>query len=305
MPTIASSNEWDQLREIVVGSATGANWPSHDPVFALESERTSWHESPVPSGPVPDWVIDEANEDLDALCDTLVKAGVKVHRPSDRDFVADQGMYNYCPRDRLLIVDDVVIDPAMFFPCRDKEIECLAMVTDNARIVHHMPRDQNMIMDAANCLRCNDDILFLRSNSGNQAAYQWLCDQLPHKRIHLVDFYAGVHIDSTLMPLKEGLIVVNASRVTESSLPEFLHSWDKIWVHDVEPQGFYQYPYASKWIAMNMLSISPDTVIVDAAQTQLISEIERQGLVAVPLTLRHSRTLGGGFHCTTLDIRRL
>ena len=33
---INSYNEWDPLEEIVVGSATYANWPSTDPVFAQE-----------------------------------------------------------------------------------------------------------------------------------------------------------------------------------------------------------------------------------------------------------------------------
>jgi N-dimethylarginine dimethylaminohydrolase len=80
--------------------------------------------------------------------------------------------------------------------------------------------------------------------------------------------------------------------------------WQKIYVDDVVPQAFYQYPYASKWIALNMFSVNPSTVIVDAAQTDLIHRIEQQGMTVIPLTLRHSRTLGGGFHCVTLDLER-
>ena len=63
---INSYNEWDPLEEIVVGSATYANWPSTDPIFAQEGVKTTWTDTPVPSGPVPQWIIDEANEDLDA-----------------------------------------------------------------------------------------------------------------------------------------------------------------------------------------------------------------------------------------------
>jgi len=55
---------------------------------------------------------------------------------------------------------------------------------------------------------------------------------------------------------------------------------------------------------LNLLSINPDTVIVDAAQTQLIRTLEQHKINTVPLTLRHSRTLGGGFHCVTLDLVR-
>ena len=39
---ISSYNEWSPLKKIVVGSATDANWPVMDPVFAKESEKTTW-----------------------------------------------------------------------------------------------------------------------------------------------------------------------------------------------------------------------------------------------------------------------
>ena len=62
---LSSSNEWGKLKSIVVGSATHANWPSNDSVFSQEHLKTLWHDTPVPSGPVPPWIVDEANEDLD------------------------------------------------------------------------------------------------------------------------------------------------------------------------------------------------------------------------------------------------
>jgi glycine amidinotransferase/scyllo-inosamine-4-phosphate amidinotransferase 1 len=161
-----------------------------------------------------------------------------------------------------------------------------------------------MILDAANVCRLNDSWLFLESASGNRAAAEWLQSQFPDIHIEICNFYAGVHIDSTITPLREGLVALNASRVTSENCPKSLQNWDKIWVDDVIAQDFYQYPYASRWIAMNMLSIDPDTVIVDRAQTQLITTLERRGLTVIPHTLRHSRTLGGGFHCVTLDLWR-
>jgi glycine amidinotransferase/scyllo-inosamine-4-phosphate amidinotransferase 1 len=72
----------------------------------------------------------------------------------------------------------------------------------------------------------------------------------------------------------------------------------------VVAQDFYQYPYASKWIAMNMLVVDPATVIVDRHQTELIRTLEQHKFTVIPLELRHSRTLGGGFHCVTLDLLR-
>ena len=69
-------------------------------------------------------------------------------------------------------------------------------------------------------------------------------------------------------------------------------------------QDFYEYPYASKWMAMNMLVVDPSTVIIDAEQHALMELLARKGFTVIPRTLRHSRTLGGGFHCVTLDLHR-
>lgn len=301
---IHSFNEWDPLRSVVVGRADHANWPTKDPVFRSESERTLWKETPLPSGPVPDWIIQEANEDLDELAGVLKSLNVEVLRPGDLDFQELDGMYNYCPRDRLLVYGDTVVNPAMMYPCRDMEIECYKDIADAADNYVFMPRHEGMTLDAANIARLNDKWIFLESASGNRAAYDWLCTQFPTVDIELVNFYAGVHIDSTIVPLREGLVLVNGSRVTTENLPRVLKDWEVIYCNHVEEQGFFQYPYASKWIALNMLVVNPYTVIVDKDQPMLIDLLEKNQFMVIPMQLRHSRTLGGGFHCVTLDLHR-
>lgn len=301
---INSSNEWGKLKSVVIGSATHANWPSNDPVFALEGEKTSWKKTPVPSGPVPQHIVDEANEDLENLAGVLKQLDIEVYRPHEMDFVEKGGMYNYCPRDRLIVAGSRIIDPVMMYPCRDQEIYALDYIYQNASEILHMPRHADMVMDAANVCRMDDKWLYLESPSGNRKAYDWLCEQLPDINIELVNFYSGVHIDSTICPLREGFVVLNASRVNSQNCPKAFDGWTKLWVTDCVAQDFYQYPYASKWIGMNMLSIDPNTVIVDRAQHQLIEDLEQAKFTVIPLELRHSRTLGGGFHCVTLDLVR-
>ena len=302
---IRSFNEWDQLRECYVGVADHANWPSEDPVFANESEKTLWKETPVPSGAVEQWIIEEANEDLDSLAAILEQQAVKVNRPSTAlDFQGLGGMYNYCPRDRFLIAGREILDPAMMYPCRDMEQLCYKeMLADNT--VKKMPRKEDMVLDAANICRLGKDWVYLESDSGNTKAYEWLCEQYPSINIEKVNFYAGVHIDSTIVPLREGLAICNKPRVkSKRYLPPCMKDWEIIWVEDVTAQVFYQYPYASKWIGLNMLSINDHTVIVDTAQLELSNILEKKGFTVIPHTLRHSRTLGGGHHCVTLDTWR-
>ena len=285
---IRSFNEWDQLKECYVGVADHANWPSEDPVFANESEKTLWKETPVPSGAVPDWIIEEANEDLDLLADILEQQDVKVNRP----------------RDRFLIAGREILNPAMMYPCRQMEQLCYRdMLKDNT--VKQMPLNAGMVLDAANICRLGDDWVFLESDSGNAEAYEWLCEQYPNINIEKVNFYAGVHIDSTIVPLRQGLAICNKPRVkSKRYLPPCMKNWEIIWVEDVTASVFYQYPYASKWIGLNMLSINKDTVIVDTAQLELSTVLEKKGFTVIPHTLRHSRTLGGGHHCVTLDTWR-
>ena len=302
---IHSVNEWDSLKKIVVGTASHANWPDKDPVFSQESLKTTWTATPVPSGPVPQWIIDEANEDLQILAATLQDLGVEVLRPAEMNFQDCGGMYNYCPRDRFLVYGSTIVDPAMMYPCRDMELQCYYDIVDSADDYKFMPRNEGMVLDAANVCRLGDKMLFLESASGNRAAYEWLCGQFPNVEIELCNFYAGVHIDSTIVPLREGLVMLNASRVHPHTVPKVFDRWDKIWILDVIPQQFYQYPYASKWIAMNLLVVDPRTVIVDQNQTDIIKILHDYGFDTVPLQLRHSRTLGGGFHCVTLDILRV
>lgn len=333
---IASRNEYDPLRSIVVGDATDARFPEQDEIFRFNHSVTAWKDSQHPEGKFPDHVISETNEDLEILAQTLQSFGVDVYRPSELNFTKvvkthdwqSDGMYNYCPRDVLLIIDDMVIEAPMAY--RSRQMEAAAywqikrsaiksgarwisaprprLLTEENYIHNNNIRltEEEPIFDAANVLRLNNDILYLVSNSGNRMGAQWLQNVLGKTyRVHLLDnLYSYAHIDSTISVLRQGLVVLNASRVNEHNCPKVFDGWTKIYIDEVVPQSFYKYPYASKWIALNMLSIDPDTVVVDKNQIELIKTLERHSMTVVPLELRHSRTLGGGFHCVTLDLER-
>ena len=303
---INSRNEWDPLEAVVVGEASHANWPTTDPVFAREMANSSWKETPPPAGPVAQAIIDQTNCELDTLCETLLKYGATVYRPRPMDFVEERGMYNYCPRDRFIVAGDTLVDVNMMYPCRNQEIKNYYRLLADAKNILTMPRDQDMTLDAANICRLGDTWLYLESASGNMKAHEWLQQKFRNIKIELCNFYSGVHIDSTITPLREGLVMLNASRVNPQNCPRAFDHWEKIWVTDemVVQQPFESFPYASKWIAMNMLVLDPETVVIDAAQTRLIEVLKSHGIDSLPHTLTHSRTLGGGFHCVTLDTRR-
>ena len=64
-------------------------------------------------------------------------------------------------------------------------------------------------------------------------------------------------------------------------------------------------PLSSPWLGMNLLMINQTVAMVDELQKPLIKLLENHGIDVLPVRLRHSRVLGGGVHCTTLDVTRI
>ncbi|MBN8500267.1 MAG: hypothetical protein J0M19_03840 [Sphingomonadales bacterium] len=340
MTTIQSRNEWDPLEAIVVGNTRNARYPFRD-ISSLNAEYAGKPEEALPVGPFPDWAIEESEEDLARFAETLSAAGVTVVRPEDWNHerpVANQlweskGFYNYCPRDILLVVDDLVIETPNAM--RGRYHETLAYrslimphVMGGGRYIaapkprlddsifavppsRPVPRNDEPVFDAANVMRFDDDLLYLISSTGNELGARWLQSVLGDRyRVHTceIDYY-GSHIDTSIVPLRPGLLLCNPDRVTPQMLPDFLRSWEIVFAPEPsekrEPQAHYfDNCLASRWMGMNVLSLSPDVVVVDEQEPELIRLLERKGLTTVPLPLRHSRLFGGGFHCVTLDLVR-
>jgi len=295
-----------------------------------------WKETLPPSGKVSQQVVEETEEDLDILIHTLDRFAVSVYRPNSIDLTTTvsttdwetDGQYAYCPRDTHLIIGDLVIETPMATRSRQHEAVILddikrQAINDGARwISAPRPRllsEENIfdgrfkltenepIFDAANVCRLGNDLLYLVSPSGNKAGADWLQNILGSEyKVHICNMYNSAHIDSTIVPIAEGTVLLNANRVNEDNVPNVFKDWDRIYIkdEDVIPRDFHEYPYASKWIGLNMLAVNQKTVIVDECQTKIIDILEKKNFTVAPVPLRHSRTLGGGFHCVTLDLER-
>ena len=336
-----SCNEWDQLEEVIVGNPLNARFPTRDPSTQM-AEFPDRPISEIPRGPFPQYVIDETEEDLNEFAATLESCGVKVRRPDtwphEETFSTinweSHGYYNYCPRDVLLVVGDQIIETPNVIRSRSQETfsyrsllmeywksgakwisapkpMLLDSLFEGVDLEKPTPRNNEPAFDAANVLRFGEDLIYLVSATGNEMGGQWLQSVLGDKyRIHyLKDVYYGSHIDSTLVALRPGLILANPSRLNDDTLPEILKQWKVIYSPPMENTDRYDPEYlvnciGSDWIDMNCFSVSPDLVVVDHNQPTLIKVLEKEGLDVIPLKLRHSKLLGGGPHCVTLDVRR-
>ena len=340
MSQVWSCNEWDPLEEVVVGNPFGARFPFADLSTRL-AEYPDRELTQIPQGRFPEQIIEETEEDLQCFVDTLEARGIKVRRPADWPHEQPiktpqwetQGYYNYCPRDVLLVVGDTIIETPNVIRGRSLEtgsyrpllMEYYAsganwfsapkpLLEDKLfEFDATAPTPQNLepAFDAANILRFGRDLLYLVSATGNELGGHWLQRVLGERfRVHFMkDVYFGSHIDSTLVALRPGLVLANPERLSKETIPAFLKEWEIIFSPPMENQDRYSADYleqaiGSEWIDMNLFSLGPDTVVVDSDQSALIALLESKGLEVIPLKLRHSRMMGGGFHCVTLDTRR-
>ena len=109
------------------------------------------------------------------------------------------------------------------------------------------------------------------SNSGNVKGAELLQSMVKTDvKVHLLkDVYSYMHIDSTVAFLREGLLMVNPSRIKKrEDLPEPFCHWDIIYCNEPEDQGYFgEHNYASPWVwNMNLLSVNKNLVILEEHQ---------------------------------------
>ena len=381
---VNSHNEWDKLKEIIVGTSIGTlatlTW-RHESQVSQELLDNAFE---LAKKACPKWFYDEVEEDLNNLAETIQKLGVIVHRPEPIDFSAiystpfwkttSNNVYNV--RDLNLVVGNSVIESPSYVESRYYETTTMYPIwyqyfengfrwiagpkpmlnypirlpyfrDENAReltsedIRHkeltggrveklHKLAEREILFEAANTVRMGKDLLYLVSSSGNELGAKWLQSALGDEyKVHVTrDIYRSSHIDSTVMCLKPGLVLLNDTRVTEKSCPNIFNSWEKIYFSDVAPtseaelkhqkevrdpigyelesMGFTTnlHDMSSPWVGLNFLSIDPQTVIVDERQSALIRLLEQRKFTVIPIRMRHIYTQGGGIHCATLDTVR-
>ncbi|WP_030241387.1 hypothetical protein [Streptomyces sp. NRRL S-350] len=166
-----------------------------------------------------------------------------------------------------------------------------------------------MMFDGAQCLRLGRDVVVNISTANHALAVDWLERHFEGRfRFHRVHRLSDSHIDSMVLALRPGTLLVRSEQVAEL-LPEPLRTWDLIVPPVPEVNNFPQYEdddliLTSKYIDLNVLSVDEETVLVNAACPELIRTLEQARFTVVPVVHRHRRLFGGGFHCFTLDTVR-
>jgi len=164
------------------------------------------------------------------------------------------------------------------------------------------------LFDAADMMRLGKDIIFQPSMVSNMAGADWIRRHFPDHRVHVMNFKekTQVHIDSTWIPLRPGLILHNRER---DAVPEQLKMYEiNDWeiVECVQPQRMEKarLSYCSIWLSINSLVLDPKTVCVEAGETAQMEQLDKLGFEVIPVPYYDVAPFGGGLHCSTTDIYR-
>ncbi|MER5985802.1 amidinotransferase [Streptomyces sp. NPDC001787] len=338
LPAVSSYTEWDPLREVVVGSLLGGVFPDWQESMAHvvpESAQSVFRE--LGGSPLPADLLKAAEEELEGLAQVLEDHGIAVVRP---DTVQHQvpfrtprwssggGLYAGMPRDLLMVVGDAIIEAPMSWRCRHHEVDAFRsliksyfrrgarwlpaprpQLTDELYRTGAEPGEWAVtefepVFDAADFLRFGRDLVVQRSHVTNEFGIDWVRRSLgPEFSVTVVDTDDphAMHIDATMAPLAPGKLLVHPERYVPHELFE---GWEiRPAPAPTLPQDWPMY-FCSPWVSMNVLSLDPETVVVERQEQPLIDALTAWGFRCVPVDFRHVYTFGGSFHCVTLDTVR-
>ena len=165
------------------------------------------------------------------------------------------------------------------------------------------------LFDAADIARFGKDLFVQLSLVTNRSGYRWIKQHFPAHRVHAITFTNThpLHIDSTWVPLRPGLVLHCGERLAEPELIAYFNINDWEVIEAVQPDSWAHLPrlsFCSPWLAVNMLNLDPDTVCVEESEVRLAEQLEKYGFEVIPVPFRAVAPFGGGLHCATVDITR-
>lgn len=342
-PVVNSFTEWDPLEEVIVGRLANAVFPTWQSSMldTLPADSVKLFQERGGTS-MPRAQLEAGEAELNAFADILRAEGVNVVRPDVLSYEkafetpswkAFGGLYASMPRDLLMVIGNTIIEAPMSWRCRYHEVDAFRnliksyfrrgagwlpaprpQLTDELWRADDAPDDPGgdswaitefePVFDAADFMRFGADIVVQRSHVTNQFGIDWLRravgDQFTVSCIDVNDPHA-MHIDATIAPLAPGKLLVNPERFIPNKL---FDSWERLPAPQPALPSDWPMYFCSRWVSMNVLSLSPDTVVVESHEEPLIEALTNWGFRCIPVDFRNVYSFGGSFHCVTLDVRR-
>ena len=165
------------------------------------------------------------------------------------------------------------------------------------------------LFDAAECLRMGKDLFVQHGMTANLKGIEWIGRHFSDHRVHAVNFPTDpypIHIDATFVALRPGLIINNPVRALPKEQRKIFEINDWQILDAAQPAHKEPPPlcYSSVWLSMNVLSLDPKTVCVEASEVHQMEQFDKLEFEVVPVPFRDAYAFGGGLHCSTADVYR-
>ena len=126
--------------------------------------------------------------------------------------------------------------------------------------------------------------------------------------LHFPDNLDPSHIDTSLVPLNDHMILTNPARPPLENEVKLFKENDWKFLEAPNYSTMKPFPeacFCSPWLSMNMLSIGPNKIIVEETEQPMITFLEQEhGFDVCTLPFRSVYEFGGSLHCATWDVRR-
>lgn len=257
-------------------------------------------------------------EERSKLVDLFRQLGVTVYRPEKLTALqklnrGKAGYSNNFVRDPLMVIGNNVIEASFRFPHRCEEIlpcrpliEKLVMPAECGYFA--VPRPDILPIDAdfdkAGPFLEGGDVLVLDKNvfvgiSGRASSLKgmnYLAKLLAPQgyKVHRVALKPNfLHLDCAMGLLRQGLMLVCPEAFIDG-IPEYFREWEKIEVSMEEASA----------LGTNGIPLSPNVYITDPIFERIGAEINKRDIDVHYIDFTISRSLGGGFRCSTQALLR-
>jgi glycine amidinotransferase len=259
------------------------------------------------------------------------------HPLASPDWEVKSSCYALMPRDVLFVIGDQIIEAPMGWRARSTERLayrelCKEYFRGGARWVaappprlsdesyvqgfvapeedepqRFLPTEYEPMFDAADAIKCGRDVFIARSSCCNRFGIEWLQrhlgDEYTVHEIEVRDTHP-MHIDATFQPLAPGKLLINPERVVK--VPDMFEKagWDVLVCPEPEMPESHPMYNCSRWIMMNVVMLDETRVVVSAGEKRFVRQLREWGIEPVECPFWDFETIGGGFHCASVDIRR-
>ena len=301
--TLNVTSETGRLREVILGLPY-----SNGPAPTLDKAIDAKTYESVKNGNIP--VEADMVREMDALKAVLEKYGVIVHRP---DLVPD--ICQIFSRDVGFVIDDKIV-VSNIIPARQAEIDAYSRIYEDIRYTHIYNLPEAVHIEGGDVILYKDYIMVgqynfqdysqVKSARTNRLAIDYIKMLFPERivlplnlRKSDTDPYEGIlHLDCTFMPVgKDKAIIYKDGFMNPRDAEHLVHLFGEENVFCITKEEMY-------WMNTNVLSISPEVVVVEEHFDRLAAQLEAWGITVERVPYRNISRLGGLLRCSTLPLRR-